>query len=119
MVIEVSDDGRGLDKDKILAKARQRGLAAEHASENEIFNLIFEPGFSTADQVTDVSGRGVGMDVVRKHIQKLRGRTEIRSVPGQGTTFTLKLPLTLAMTDGLVVVAGVDGYIVPRFAVRE
>ena len=119
IVLEVSDDGRGLNKEKILAKAKQRGLATEHVSENEIFNLIFEPGFSTAEQVTDVSGRGVGMDVVRKQIQKLRGRTEIRSVPGEGTTFTLKLPLTLAMIEGLVVGVGQERYIVPMFAVRE
>ena len=119
IVIEVSDDGRGLDKDKILAKARSRGMASGNLTENEIFHLIFEPGFSTAEQVTDVSGRGVGMDVVRKHIQKLRGRTEIRSVPGDGTTFTLKLPLTLAMIEGLVVVVGRDRYILPMFAVRE
>ena len=119
VVIEISDDGRGMDKEKILAKARQRGLATEHASENDILNLIFEPGFSTAEQVTDVSGRGVGMDVVRKHIEKLRGRTEIHSIPGQGTTFTLKLPLTLAMIEGLVVGVGPERYIVPMFAVRE
>ncbi len=119
IMIEVSDDGRGLDKGKILAKARSRGLATEHLTEPEIFNLIFEPGFSTAEQVTDVSGRGVGMDVVRKQIQKLRGRTEIHSTPGQGTTFTLKVPLTLAMIDGLVVGVGAERYILPMFAVRE
>jgi two-component system chemotaxis sensor kinase CheA len=119
IVIEVSDDGHGLDKDRILAKARSRGLSTEHLTENEIYHLIFEPGFSTATQVTDVSGRGVGMDVVRKHIQKLRGRTEIRTVPGQGTVFTLKLPLTLAMIEGLVVKVGADRYILPMFAVRE
>jgi len=89
--IEVSDDGRGLDKEKILAKARQKGLIqeADHLSDTEIFNLIFEPGFSTAAQVTDISGRGVGMDVVRKRIQKLRGRVEIQSTPGRGSTFVL------------------------------
>jgi two-component system, chemotaxis family, sensor kinase CheA len=119
IVIEVSDDGRGLDKEKILAKARTRGLPSENLTDNEIYHLIFEPGFSTAAQVTDVSGRGVGMDVVRKHIQKLRGRTEIRSVPGEGTTFILKLPLTLAMIEGLVVLVGPERYIVPMFAVRE
>ena len=119
IVIEISDDGRGLNKDKILAKARSRGIPADNLTDNEIYHLIFEPGFSTAEQVTDVSGRGVGMDVVRKHIQKLRGRTEIHSVPGQGTAFTLKLPLTLAMIEGLVVVVGSDRYILPMFAVRE
>jgi two-component system chemotaxis sensor kinase CheA len=121
IVIEISDDGRGLNREKILAKAAQKGLieSAEHLSDNEIFGLIFEPGFSTAEQVTDVSGRGVGMDVVRKQIQKLRGRIEITSKAGEGTTFVLKLPLTLAIIDGLVVGVGEERYIVPLFAVRE
>ena len=119
--IEVSDDGRGLNKDKIVAKAREKGLIenADHLSESEIFNLIFEPGFSTADQVTDISGRGVGMDVVRKKIQQLRGRVEIQSSPGQGSTFLMKLPLTLAIIDGLLVGVGRERYIVPLFAVKE
>jgi two-component system, chemotaxis family, sensor kinase CheA len=121
IVIEISDDGRGLDEEKILKKARQNGLIgdAAHLSQNEILNLIFEPGFSTADHVTDVSGRGVGMDVVRKHVQKLRGRIDIQSKSGQGTTFFLKLPLTLAIIEGLVVVVGSQRYIAPMFAVRE
>ncbi len=95
IVIEVADDGRGLDSQKILAKAREKGLVDEGArlSESDTFRLIFEPGFSTAEQVTDISGRGVGMDVVRKQVQKLRGRIEIRSEAGEGTTFLLKLPL--------------------------
>lgn len=119
--IAVSDDGRGLNRAKIVAKAREKGLieSADHLSESEIFNLIFEPGFSTADQVTDISGRGVGMDVVRKRIQQLRGRVEIQSAAGQGTTFLLKLPLTLAIIDGLVVAVGNERYIVPVFAVKE
>jgi two-component system chemotaxis sensor kinase CheA len=121
IVILVSDDGRGLDREKILRKARERGLVAENTplTESEIFGLIFQPGFSTAEKITDVSGRGVGMDVVRKHIQKLRGRIEIFSQPGQGTTFELKLPLTLAIIDGLVVAVGNQRYIVPIFAIRE
>src|SRR5579864_1476140 len=121
IVIQVSDDGRGLDKDKILRKAREKRLIDPDAqpTESEIFNLIFHPGFSTADKITDVSGRGVGMDVVRKHVQKLRGRIDVSSAPGQGTTFLLKLPLTLAIIDGLVVGVGVERYIVPLFAVRE
>ncbi|MFB3776609.1 MAG: chemotaxis protein CheA [Bryobacteraceae bacterium] len=121
IVVEISDDGRGLDKQKILAKAVERGLVQDEAqlSENEIFHLIFEPGFSTAAQVTDISGRGVGMDVVRRHVQKLRGRIDIQSKPGQGTTFLLKLPLTLAIIEGLVVVVGEYRYIIPIFAVRE
>jgi two-component system, chemotaxis family, sensor kinase CheA len=121
IVIETSDDGRGLDREKIFNKAVQKGLveANAHFSEQEIFNLIFEPGFSTAAQITDLSGRGVGMDVVRRNIQKLRGRIEIQSKTGQGTTFFLKLPLTLAIIEGLVVGVGVHRYIVPIFAVRE
>jgi two-component system, chemotaxis family, sensor kinase CheA len=121
IVIQISDDGRGLNQAKILRKAIEKGLvsADAHPTENEIFNLIFHPGFSTADQITDVSGRGVGMDVVRKSVQKLRGRIDVSSRPGEGTTFLLKLPLTLAIIDGLVVGVGGQRYIVPIFAVRE
>ena len=121
VVIEISDDGRGLDAAKIRAKAIQKGLIAadKELPENEIFNLIFEPGFTTAAQVTNVSGRGVGMDVVRRHIEKLRGRIEIRSTVGRGAAFFLKLPLTLAIIDGLVVGVGSERYILPLFAVRE
>ncbi|HTQ53347.1 MAG TPA: chemotaxis protein CheA [Bryobacteraceae bacterium] len=121
IVIEISDDGRGLDARRIRAKALERGLAAnpERLSDSEVFHLIFEPGFSTATQVTDVSGRGVGMDVVRKQILKLRGHIEIQSAAGVGATFTLKVPLTLAIIDGLVVGVGAERYIVPLFAVRE
>lgn len=123
--IEVSDDGRGLVREKILAKARERGLVAngDNLSDPEIFAFIFEPGFSTAEKVTDVSGRGVGMDVVRKQIVKLRGRVDIASRPGEGSSFTIKLPLTLAVIDGLIIGVGVSPqvhrYIVPLFAVRE
>jgi two-component system chemotaxis sensor kinase CheA len=121
IIIQVSDDGRGLDHEKILRKAREKKLIAPGAElgESEIFNLIFQPGFSTAEKVTDVSGRGVGMDVVRKQVQKLRGRVDASSVPGQGTSFLMKLPLTLAIIDGLVVGVGKQRYIVPIFAVRE
>jgi two-component system chemotaxis sensor kinase CheA len=87
--------------------------------EEAIFRLIFEAGFSTAEKVTDMSGRGVGMDVVKKQIQKLRGRVSIRSVLGQGSTFILRLPLTLAIIDGLVVGVGSQRYILPMFAIRE
>ncbi len=119
--IEISDDGRGLDRGKILAKARQRGLIGPNASlsDTETLNLIFEPGFSTAEKVTDLSGRGVGMDVVRKQIQKLRGRVDVRSTPGQGSTFVLRLPLTLAIIDGLVIGIGTERFIVPIAAVKE
>lgn len=121
IVIEITDDGRGLDSQKILAKARQKGLVddAQHLSENDIFRLILAPGFSTAEQVTDISGRGVGMDVVTRQVERLRGRIEIRSQAGQGTTFLLKLPLTLAIIDGLVVTIGRHRYIVPLFSVSE
>jgi len=121
IVIEVGDDGRGLNKDWILKKAIDRHLVEPVAqlSEHDLFHLIFQPGFSTAEQITDVSGRGVGMDVVRRQIHKLRGRIDIRSVEGAGTTFLLKVPLTLAIIDGLVVTVGVERYIVPIFAVRE
>jgi len=119
--IEISDDGRGLVREKILDKARQRGLVSggENLSDQEVFNFIFEPGFSTAETITDVSGRGVGMDVVRKQIVKLRGRIDILSRPGNGTTFTIKLPLTMAVIEGLVVGVGAHRYILPIFAVRE
>jgi two-component system, chemotaxis family, sensor kinase CheA len=121
VVIELSDDGRGLNREKILARAIEKGLVPQDAalSDSEVYELIFKPGFSTAAQVTNVSGRGVGMDVVRKHIEKLRGHIEIRSQPGIGTTFLLKLPLTLAIIDGLVVGVGDERYIVPLFAIRE
>jgi two-component system chemotaxis sensor kinase CheA len=119
--IEVSDDGRGLVRGKILAKAQQRGLVSggEQLTDQEVFSFIFEPGFSTAEQITDVSGRGVGMDVVHKQIVKLRGRVDISSRPSQGTTFVIKLPLTMAIIEGLVVGVGVNRYIVPIFVVKE
>ena len=121
VVIEITDDGRGLNRAKIVEKAIQKGLitSPDGLNDNEIYNLIFQPGFTTAAQVTNVSGRGVGMDVVRRHIEKLRGRIEIRSTVGTGATFLLKLPLTLAIIDGLVVGVGQERYIVPLFAIRE
>ncbi len=121
IVIEVSDDGRGLNRERILEKARQNGLVqdAAHLGDRDVLNLIFEPGFTTAEKVTEVSGRGVGMDVVRKQIQKMRGRVEIDSAFGKGTTFYLKLPLTLAIIDGLVVGIGDERYIVPIYVVKE
>jgi len=119
--IEIADDGRGLNRERILAKALERGLVAkgEQLSDSEVYNLIFKPGFSTAEKVTEVSGRGVGMDVVWKHLEHLRGRVEIRSVPGQGARFLLRLPLTMAIIDGLVALCGEERYIVPIFSVRE
>lgn len=121
IVIAISDDGRGLNREKILAKAIQRGIVqpGQQLSDSEVFLLIFEAGFSTAEKVTDISGRGVGMDVVRRHVQALRGRIDIHSTAGEGTTFFLKLPLTLAIIEGLVVVVGDQRYIAPIFSVKE
>jgi len=121
IVISISDDGRGLNREKILAKAVERGIVQPGAqlTDSEVHLLIFEPGFSTADKVTDISGRGVGMDVVRRHVQAMRGRIDIQTTPGQGTTFFLKLPLTLAIIEGLVVVVGDQRYIAPIFSVKE
>jgi two-component system chemotaxis sensor kinase CheA len=115
VVVEMKDDGKGLDKEKITEKAISKGLieTSKGMSENEIFSLIFEPGFSTADKVTEVSGRGVGLDVVKRGIQALRGRVDISSEPGKGTTLSLRLPLTLAITDGMLVKVGEERYIVP------
>jgi len=115
VVIELADDGRGLARDKIIAKAKRQGLVAPDArlSEQEILNLIFAPGFSTSESVTDISGRGVGMDVVKRAIESLSGRIEITSRDGLGTTFAIHLPLTLAITDGMLVRVGQERYIIP------
>ncbi len=119
IVIEVTDDGKGLDRDAIMAKAVDRGLVKEGQvlTDREVFALIFEPGFSTAKKVTDVSGRGVGMDVVRRNIEELRGNVEIESVHGKGSTFRFKLPLTLAIIDGMVISVGGENYIIPTLTV--
>jgi two-component system chemotaxis sensor kinase CheA len=121
IVIQIEDDGRGLNPDRIRAKAIERGLirAADNLDEESIFELIFAPGFSTAEQVTDLSGRGVGMDVVRRNIEKMRGTIEIHSEVDRGTTFTISMPLTLAIIEGLLVGVGDQRYIVPTLAVRE
>ena len=121
IVIEIADDGKGLDTEKIKARALERGLIAPGASPSvdEINALIFEPGFSTAEKVTEISGRGVGMDVVRRNIDALRGRIEIATQPGQGTTFTIRLPLTLAVLDGLIVGVGRERFVMPTTGVRE
>jgi two-component system chemotaxis sensor kinase CheA len=119
--IEVQDDGRGLDRAAILAKAIERGLIreGENVSDREIYNQIFHPGFSTAKRITDVSGRGVGMDVVKRSIEGLRGQVDIMSEPGMGTIFTIRLPLTLAIIDGMVIRVGKDRYIVPTLSVVQ
>lgn len=120
IVIEVCDDGRGLDRQKILSKAAEKGIAcSESMSDSEAYQLIFAPGFSTADQVTDVSGRGVGMDVVKKNIQALGGSVELSSTPGRGATVLIRLPLTLAILDGMSVGVGDDVFIFPLSSVVE
>jgi two-component system chemotaxis sensor kinase CheA len=122
VTIEISDDGRGLRREAILNKARERGLVkdgAERLSDEEVFALIFLPGFSTAAQVSELSGRGVGMDVVKRSIEAMRGRVMVRSKPGAGTTFKLVLPLTLAIIDGMLVSCGQETYIIPSLAIVE
>ena len=121
IVIEISDDGAGLDSDKILEKARARGLVAqgESPTEEQINELIFAPGFSTADQVSDVSGRGVGMDVVKRNIKELGGSIEIQTVRGKGSRFAIRLPLTLAILDGQLVRVGAHTYIIPLVSISE
>ncbi|HYM33979.1 MAG TPA: chemotaxis protein CheA, partial [Steroidobacteraceae bacterium] len=121
IIIEVGDDGAGLNKNRILEKARARGLveASETPSDAEIFEQIFVPGFSTVDQATDISGRGVGMDVVRRNVKELGGTIELRSTLGQGSRFIITLPLTLAIVDGQSVSVGPEKYIVPLTAIVE
>jgi two-component system chemotaxis sensor kinase CheA len=121
ITIEVGDDGGGLDKDKILAKARARGLVGpnDQLTDEQIYDLIFVAGFSTAEQATDISGRGVGMDVVRRNIKELGGTIEVRSQRGKGSRFIITLPLTLAIVDGQSVVVGTETYIVPLVTIIE
>ena len=121
VVVEIADDGAGLDTERIFARAVAQGLIADGVQLDtaEIHQLIFRPGFSTAEQITELSGRGVGMDVVRRNIQMLRGRIDIRTTRGHGTTFTLRLPLTLAIVDGLVLGVGADRFVIPTPAVQE
>ncbi|ULA63077.1 MAG: hypothetical protein LZF86_100075 [Nitrospira sp.] len=119
--ITVQDDGRGLNRDRILAKAVKQGLVTENEklSDDQIWGMIFKPGFSTAEKVTDVSGRGVGMDVVKRNIEGLGGTVSIKTALGKGTTFTLKLPLTLAIIEGMTVRVGTDTYIVPLLSILQ
>lgn len=119
--IEIKDDGRGLDREKIVKKGIERGLieSDQDMSDQEVFSLIMQAGFSTADQITDISGRGVGMDVVQRTIDELRGRIEITSTLGEGTVFTIALPLTLAIIDGMVVQLGDERFILPTIGVAE
>jgi len=121
IIIEIADDGRGIDRDRLRARAVEAGLIAQdrQMSEEETDNLIFLPGLSTAAAVSSISGRGVGMDIVRRNIQRLGGRVMIRSTPGQGAAFYMSLPLTLAVLDGMVIRVGGETYIVPLANVVE
>jgi two-component system, chemotaxis family, sensor kinase CheA len=121
VLVSITDDGRGLDRTRIRARAEENGLVVPGAklSDNELFQVIFQPGFSTAHEVTNLSGRGVGMDVVKRTIDGLRGKIDIASRPGRGSTMTLRLPLTLAIIDGLLVRVGRGRYVIPLSAVEE
>jgi two-component system chemotaxis sensor kinase CheA len=121
VIIEVEDDGMGLDRKAIEEKAVKNGWLKPSANldEKDLFNLILQPGFSTAKVVTPISGRGVGLDVVQKNINQLRGKIDIKSTAGKGTTFTIRLPLTLAVIDGLIIRVGAERYILPTTSVRE
>jgi two-component system, chemotaxis family, sensor kinase CheA len=121
IVVEISDDGRGLNKARIIEKAKTNGLITEEIklADDEIYNLIFQPGFSTAREVSEISGRGVGMDVVKKAIEKLRGRVDIQTFPGRGSTFVISLPLTLAIIEGMLVRIGKDRYVIPALSIIE
>ncbi|HEX7153368.1 MAG TPA: chemotaxis protein CheA [Thermoanaerobaculia bacterium] len=121
VVVDVIDDGGGFDRERILARARERGMIAPNATpaDDEIFGCVFAPGFSTADVVTEISGRGVGMDVVSRGIAAMRGTVQVSSVAGYGATITMRLPLTLAMLSGLVVAAAGERFVVPIGAIRQ
>jgi len=121
IIVEITDDGRGLDRDRIIEKAKANNLISDETklTDADIYNLIFQPGFSTAKEVTDISGRGVGMDVVKKAIERLRGRVEINSRPGKGSTFNISLPLTLAIIEGMLVRVGTERYVIPALAILE
>jgi two-component system chemotaxis sensor kinase CheA len=121
IVVQISDDGRGLDHERILEHARAKGIVPEgvRLTEAEIHNLIFQPGFSTADKVSELSGRGVGLDVVRRNVNTLSGAILVESRKGQGTTFTIRLPLTLAIIDGFAVRVGTETYVIPLGSVQE
>jgi two-component system chemotaxis sensor kinase CheA len=114
-VIELTDDGRGLNRTRILRKGEQLGLvpSGKQLTDQEVWSLIFAPGFSTAEQITDLSGRGVGLDVVKQSIDMLRGSIDVNSTAGEGSTFTIRVPLTLAITDGLLTRVGQERYVIP------
>jgi two-component system chemotaxis sensor kinase CheA len=124
IVIEVGDDGRGLQRERILKKCLEKGLIpadrrTDEIPDAEVYNYVFLPGFSTAEKITDISGRGVGMDVVKRNIEALRGKIEIRSTPGAGSTFSMQLPLTMAIIDGMLVRVGGQRYVVPTLAIER
>lgn len=121
ILVEIEDDGAGLSRERILKKAIERGIASpnDKRTDEEVYGFIFAPGFSTAEKITDLSGRGVGLDVVRRNVEQLRGRVDVSSTPGKGTLFKLTLPLTLAIIDGLIVRCGRERYIIPTLSVRE
>ncbi len=121
VVIELTDDGKGLDRDRILSKAIERGLIEQgrEISDNDIFEMIFQAGFSTAEKITDVSGRGVGMDVVKKNIDALRGRIEVASEIGKGSSFTVRVPLTMAITDAMLLRVGQEHYLLPTGSIEH
>jgi len=121
IIIEIEDDGKGLNKNGILEKAISKNLIDRDAqlTESEIFDLILQPGFSTAQQVTEISGRGVGMDVVKRSIEKLHGRLDIQSEYGRGTNFVIRLPLTLAIIEGMLVRVGKERYVIPTMTIIE
>ncbi|WP_231881146.1 chemotaxis protein CheA, partial [Oleiphilus sp. HI0123] len=121
IVIQIIDDGAGLNEDRILSKAIENGLVSpnDHLEPEQIHDLIFQPGFSTAAEVTDISGRGVGMDVVRRNIQDLNGSVEVESTPGKGSMFSIRLPLTLAILDGQLIRVGQQVYIFPLVSIVE
>ncbi|MDA1001360.1 MAG: ATP-binding protein, partial [bacterium] len=119
IVIEISDDGKGLDKTRILRKAVEKGLVQADAqlSDSQIHQMIMSPGFSTAEKITDISGRGVGLDVVKRNIEQLRGNIEVQSTEGKGSRFTIRLPLTLAIIDGMLVLSGGNKFILPALSI--
>ncbi len=124
IVVEIEDDGKGLSRERIVAKAIEKGIytpdrPVADIPDAEVFNLIFLPGFSTAEKVTDISGRGVGMDVVRRNIEALRGKIDIRSTAGKGTVFSMRLPLTMAIIDGMVVRVGSQRYVIPTLSIER
>ncbi len=122
VLIVISDDGRGMDREKLIAKAIAKGMLegdGSQLSDNEALQLIFKPGFSMAEQITDISGRGVGMDVVRQNLEEIKGRIDIASELGQGTTITLHIPLTLAIIDGMLIRTGQSHYIIPMLSIKE